>query len=219
VLICAPAGDDGGPGTAGAPVPAHRVDPRPGKAIDELLTGRVLVVGDDADLAAVVLRLLRRDRLGSVELAFRPAAATAATRLWGLPHGELTASALTALAEAPAVPVPLVRDDNGGVLVGTGRLEPVRGAVYVDEHKVLGGDALRVEVTPDAVRGVRVTVVRRGRLPWTTRSSTTTGRAVQIGTRPTTVTRDGVPHPREMDRWTWYRHTQPLLLVGARPAG
>ena len=43
---------------------------RPGKAIDGLLTGRMLVVGDDADLAAVALRLLRKDLLGAVEVAF-----------------------------------------------------------------------------------------------------------------------------------------------------
>ena len=42
---------------SGAPV--HRVGPRPGKLIDPLLVGRILVVGDDADLAAVGLRLLR----------------------------------------------------------------------------------------------------------------------------------------------------------------
>ena len=45
------------------------------------------------------------------------------------------------------------------------------------------------------------------------RPRTTLGRAVQIGTAPTTVVRDGVPYPRPMDRWTFYKHTEPLRLV------
>ncbi|MBM9466683.1 hypothetical protein [Nakamurella leprariae] len=220
VVICAgadPGAEDGQFDELPAVTAVHRVGPRPSKQIDALLTGRVLVVGDDADLAAVVLRLLRRDRLGEVEVAYRPATTTPTTRLWRLPAGPVTATALSGLAAAPAVPVPLVRDDNGGVLLGAGRVEPVRGAAYVDEHRVLGGDARRLEVVPDAERGVRVTVVRRGRLPWTERSTVTVGRAVQLGTQPATVTRDGIEYPRPMDRWTWYRHTAPLLLVS--PAG
>ena len=43
---------------------------RPGKEIDLLLTDRIVVLGDDADLAAVVLRLLRRELLGSVIVGF-----------------------------------------------------------------------------------------------------------------------------------------------------
>ncbi|MEP6561516.1 MAG: hypothetical protein ABJD68_10660, partial [Nakamurella sp.] len=52
---------------AAEPAVSH-VGRRQGKAIDGLLTGRVLVVGDDADLAAIVLRLLRKDLLGTVEV-------------------------------------------------------------------------------------------------------------------------------------------------------
>ena len=64
---------------------------RPGRAdIDPLLAGplrRIVVAGSDADLAAVLVRLLRRDRL-DVELAYVPAdRRSAAARLWGLPHG------------------------------------------------------------------------------------------------------------------------------------
>ncbi|GAA2017366.1 hypothetical protein JL107_14025 [Nakamurella flavida] len=202
--------------TARTGTPVHPVGPRPGKDIDPLLRGRVLVVGDDADLAAVALRVLRRNLLGSVELAYAPARPTALTRLWNLPVGP---DAVRTAATAPAHPVPLVRDDVGGVLLAEGSLTPLLGATYVDEHKVLAGPALRLQVRPDRARGLLVTVERRGALPWTRRRTTTAGRAVQIGSAaPSLVTSDGVEHPRRMDRWTFYRHTEDLLLVGADPA-
>src|SRR5215207_3279601 len=74
------------PGTPAVAVPAQ-----PGRAdVDPLLTGslrRLVVAGTDADLAAVLVRLLRRDRL-DVELAYLPAdRRSAAARIWGLPHG------------------------------------------------------------------------------------------------------------------------------------
>src|ERR1700761_7511404 len=46
--------------------PVHTVPARPGRDdVDPLLSGvdRIVVLGDDADLAAVVLRLLRTERL------------------------------------------------------------------------------------------------------------------------------------------------------------
>jgi len=207
----------GAAGRAGsADIPVHQVGPRPGKEIDALLVGRVVVLGDDADLAAVALRLLRRESLGAVEVAYATRTATPVTRLWSLPVGQ---AAVTAAAVAPATAVPLVRDDVGGVLVGLGTLSPVMGTVYVDEHLVLSGPADGLEVRPDPVRGLSVTVnfppralgLRRGR------TTTTAGRAVQTGThaRPTTVTSDGVEYRRPMDTWIFYKHTEPLLLVGA----
>ena len=88
------------------------------------MAGRLLVLGDDADLAAVVLRLLRRELLESVEVGYAPAVATPFTRLWSLPVGP---SAAAAAGSAPAGPVTLVRNDVGGVLVGVGTLGPVTG--------------------------------------------------------------------------------------------
>jgi hypothetical protein len=196
---------------ASAPNPVHFVGRRPGKAIDPLLTGRVLVVGDDADLAAVVLRMLRRDLLGSVEVAYAsPGRRTPVTDLWDLPRGERAAH-LAASGEVDLVP--LVRDDVGGLLVGVGYLGPVSGTVYVDEHRVLRGAAHRIRVEPDREKGLAVTVYRRRFAGIGRRPRTTLGRAVQIGTVPTTVVRDGIPYPRPMDRWTFYKHIEPLRLV------
>jgi hypothetical protein len=188
------------------------VGPRPGKQIDAMMTGRVLVVGDDADLAAVALRLLRRDRLTAVELAYATADPTPVTRLRGLPVG---AAAVELARHGAAREVTLVRDDVGGVLVGAGELGPIiSGTVYVDEHRVLRGAAERIRVVPDEAKGLAVTVVQR-RLAGVLgpRPRTVQGRAVQLGMAPTTVRSDGRDYPRTMDRWTFYKHTAPLRLV------
>lgn len=190
----------------------HPVGPRPGKSIDPLLAGRVLVVGEDADLAAVAVRLLRKNLLGSVELAYATAEPSPVTRLHQLPVG---AAAFTLARTGAAADVVLVRDDVGGVLVGLGELGPISsGSVYVDEHRVLRGSADRIRVAPDPAKGLAVTVVpRRVARVFGPRPTTTLGRAVQIGMAPTTVRLDGREHPRPMDRWTFYKHTATLRLV------
>ncbi len=227
VLICradpGPGGTGGGPDDGGAgdrDLPAAlvglralRVGPRPGKQIDPDLSGRVIVVGDDADLAAVALRLLRRDLLSSVEVGYVPGRTTPATRLWGLPAD---AGTQAAVAVSGAVrEVPLVRDDAGGALVADGRISPIDGPVYVDEHRILGGPAHELRVAPDARKGLAVTLtIHPRRVPlFGRRPATTLGRAVQIASAPTTVVRDGVAHPRPMTRWTWYLHTARLRIV------
>ena len=125
LLTC---GDDRGSEAAprrGLPV---TVRARPSRTdIDPLLAGplrRIVVSGTDADLAAVLVRLLRRDRL-DVELAYVPAdRRSAAARLWGLPHG---AAAVELAHDGVARPAPLVRDDAGGVLVGRGEIRGTAG--------------------------------------------------------------------------------------------
>lgn len=194
--------------------PAFVVGPRPGKSIDGQLTGRVLVVGDDADLNAVVLRLLRKDLLKSVEVAYASAAATAVTDLYGLPVGpDAVRAALSGASEA----VPLVRNDSGGVLVGRAELAPVTGTFYIDAARMPGG-AETVRVEPESTHGLTVTVRRRGLLR--RKTMTYTGRAVEFGIMAgsgTTITFDCIRHPREVNRWVFYRHTEPLRLVRARP--
>lgn len=198
--------------TAVGPAAVESVGSRPGKPVDPLLTGRVLVVGDDADLAAVALRLLRRDRLATVELAYATPAATPVTRLHRLPTG---AAAVELARRGSAAEVTLVRDDVGGVLVGIGELGPITsGTVYVDEHRVLRGGAEWVRVAPDEASGLAVTVGQhRVAGIFGPRPRTTRGRAVQMGMAPTTVRSDGREYPRAMDRWTFYKHTAPLQLV------
>jgi hypothetical protein len=198
------------------PLPAalrpRAVPERPGKDdLADLLNGvdRVLVAGSDADLAAVVLRLLRTERLAGTEVAYLPSdPASAAAEVWGLPVDATASEALATHGTARAVP--LVRDDSGGVLVGRGELRGVRGEAYCDAELVLRGRASRLVVTPSVPDGVEVRVREGG---WRRRMRAATGRALQIGCLESTVTCDGVPHPRPVKRWTWYRHTEDLRLV------
>jgi hypothetical protein len=175
---------------------------------------RVVVAGTDADLAAVLVRLLRRERL-DVEVAYVPRGRSAAARAWGLSR-DAAALAL----DGVAAPVPLIRDDVGGVLVGQARAR-LRGEVYCDEKLVLRG-AGHVVVAPGP-DGIAVRASRTGRAPdGRTRAvpprapagrGSAVGRAVQLGGAAFTPVLDGVPHPRAVTRWAWYRHTADWLLV------
>ncbi len=170
---------------------------------------RLVVCGTDADLAAVVLRLLRTETLTTAVGYVASSASSVIARRWGLPVAPPAAADL-ALRGRPD-PVPLLRDDSGGVLVGLGVITPVRGVVYCDDQLVLRGHASRLEVTPDPEHGLLVRVVHRRLLG--RRARIVTGRAVQLGCRPTRVLRDDVPIRMTADRWTWYRHTEDLRLV------
>lgn len=186
----------------------------PGKEIDDLLVDRLLVIGGDADLAAVVLRLLRTERLAAVVLAFASDVSTTVTDLWSLPLG---ASAVELAIGGDPDLVPIVRNDVGGVVVGSASVSPIQGTVYIDENRVLAGGAAHLLVEPDADRGLSVTIVPRRILAFGRRSRTFHGRAVSIGTVQSEIISDGVPFDRKVDRWTFYRHTDPLRLVRGIP--
>ncbi|MFN2478512.1 MAG: hypothetical protein ABR615_04990 [Pseudonocardiaceae bacterium] len=197
----------------GAGIPTA-VPTRPSREdLDDILAGldgrRLVVCGTDADLAAVLLRLLRTEALATVPVGYVPVSVSSpVARLWGLPTSP-SAAAEVALSGVPDR-VPLVRDDAGGVLVGLGVVRPLDGVAYCDAEVVLRGRALRLEVLPDRALGLMVRVVRRG-LPGR-RLRCAAGRAVQLGCQPTDVWRDGVAH-RTTDRWTWYRHTEDWQLA------
>lgn len=208
VLVCGPA----------APEPSgafERVPSRPGKAeIDPLLATHaevpLIVVGNDADLAAVVVRLLRKGKLAATPVGFVPVGKSEVTRRWGLPSG--WDAALEVASSGQPGPVPLVRDDAGGVLVGKGTFGSLEGMAYCDETLALRGPARSIEVWPDRELGLAVRV-RRGRFKG---ADTFTARAFQLACAPSHATSDGVAHPRPVERWTWYRHTEELLLIGAQ---
>jgi hypothetical protein len=201
-------------------VPTVDLPARPDRAaFDPVLAlepRRVIVEGSDAALAAVLVRLLRAERL-DVEVAFVPDRGSAAARAWGLPTG----AAASALAlDGTAAAVPLVRDDSGGVLAGRGEIAALHGECYCDETLVLRGSTPRLTVVPgpDGI-GVRAgrrdpDGVTRPVAPMAaTGQGSALGRAVQIGGEPMTVVADGVAHPRPVKRWTWFRHTSDWLLV------
>jgi hypothetical protein len=214
LLTC---GSHGNPRPAGLDrVPNVALPARPGKAdldpvIADLDPRRLIVAGTDADLAAVLLRLLRTERL-DVELAYLPVGRSDAARAWGVGDPWLA-------REGVASAVPLVRDDAGGVLVGRGEVRGIRGECYCDDVLVLRGTARRLVVAPGpggvAVRAGRLGGLPDGRIrPVTgTGRGSAIGRTAQLGGLPMTVVCNGVPHPREVRRWTWYRHTTDWLLV------
>ena len=172
------------------------VGPRPGRAeVDPLLDGAGLVVvaGDDADLAAVLVRLLRRERL-DVPVAFLPAAGSTAAGVWGAPTrpGDVAA----ALGAGTPRPRPLIRDDRGGVVAARHAVEAFRGVVYCDEHLLASGDSAGLVVAPwvqEATGGGGVEAVVTGPPRWgglrPARTSAARGRAVQIGCRPALLRR------------------------------
>ena len=193
------------------------------------LTGRVVVHGTDADLAAVVLRLLRKSRLTDVAVGYVPVVESPVSRLWGIPAGSFDLA-----VDGVARPAPLLRDDSGGVLLGTGVIKPITGQVYCDDQRMLNGSAVALEVSPDpaaaalpepttdpvateppvAMDGLRAVTVRRGLL-WN-RRETARGRAVQASFQEVSVVHDDVTHPRPAQKWAWYRHTEDLMLVRPR---
>jgi hypothetical protein len=199
-------------------VKVHTLPERPGKdQLDPLLAevsvdgeyDRAVVVGADADMAAVVLRLLRTERLAEVAVGFAPVADDSDVAItWGLPL-DLARALDVALIVAPDR-VPLIRDDKGGVLVGLGRIGPLRGVGYCDDTQVLRGPAKTIRVVP-AGEGIEVTVAHRGL--FNRRQRANTGRAFEVGCLPTKVVRDGVEYERPVKKWHWYRHTEDLRLV------
>lgn len=191
----------------------HVVPSRPGKDhVDQHLDAdRLIVVGTDADLAAVALRLLRKEKLGSVALGYVPVGNSPVAALWGISTDP--ARALDIARNGDVDPVPFVRDDVGGVLVGLGVLSPVRGVGYSDADNVLRGQASRIECTPDPEGGLGLVVRIVNKRLIGSRIRESRPRAFQLGCLPTTAVLDGHKHPRPVDKWTWYRHTEDLRLV------
>lgn len=187
--------------------------------IDASLTARrIVVVGADKDLATVLNRLLRADRL-TVEVAFVPRRRTPGTRAYGLPSGRRAARA--ALSRA-ATRVPLIRDDAGHVLVGAGlwvgenalekgtRPVALSGEAVVDDTVLFDGDATAVRIEPiGTMPGLRAAVLSGRMRPkrWVT------GRAAQLGSPGAFVVRDGELGTRAVRRSTFYRHTEGWLAV------
>lgn len=168
--------------------------------VDSLVgAGRMIVVGDLADLGTVLTRLLRADRL-DVEVGH-------VRRPW---HAR---RARTGAARR----VPLIRDETGTVVTGAAYWLPpdetsrtISGEGVVDDTLLFDGEVTGVRVEPTAdLPGLRASVLTSRMRPrrWVT------GRAAQLGTTGALVVRDGVPTARAVRRSTFYRHTQGWLAV------
>ncbi|MCB0943202.1 MAG: peptidase M50 [Mycobacterium sp.] len=168
--------------------------------VDAAIEGvrRLVVAGADADLATVLTRLMRLERL-DIEVAHVAG-----------PFGGRRARS------GAAQRVPLIRDDTGTVIVGSALWLPpdgagtVHGEAVIDDEVLFDGQASGVRIEPTtAMPGLRATVLA-GLGPRRWRS----GRAAQLGTTGARVVRDGVPAPRQVTRSTFYRHTTGWLRVG-----
>jgi hypothetical protein len=169
---------------------------------------RLVVVGVDADLAAVLTRLLRADRL-DVEVGYAPPGRTTATRVYRLPAGRRAARWAR---RGSARRVPLIRDETGTVIVGSalwrGVDGPLHGEAVVDDATLFDGDVAGVRIEPTAaLPGLRARVLQCPRRRWMP------GRAVQLGCTGVLVTRDGVAASRPARRSTFYRHIEGWLLL------
>lgn len=171
---------------------------------------RLVVVGGDADLAAVLTRLLRAERL-DIEVAYVPRRRTRATRIYRLPTGRRAARRA---GRGRARRVTLIRDETGSVVVGRADWVPpggeraVHGEAVVDDTVLFDGEVAGVWIEPTlAMPGLRAAVAGGGWRRWVT------GRAAQLGSTGVAVLRDGVPAPRPARRSAFYRNTEGWLLV------
>ena len=160
---------------------------------------RVVVVGSHADLASVLTRLLRSERL-DIEVAH-------VQRRW---HARRARTGVATRA-------PLIRDETGTVIVRDAFWLPADGAqtihgeATVDDTLLFDGQVMGVRIEPmPAMPGLRASALSGRMRPkrWVT------GRAAQLGTDGTLVVRDGELAARPVRRSTFYRHTQGWLRVG-----
>ncbi|MDO5511707.1 hypothetical protein [Corynebacterium sp.] len=198
---------------------------------------RVIVVGSDAALAAVLTRMMRGDYLWA-EVAFVPVGDSVAAANWGL-------DSPWRIALAGVVrPVPLIRTDLGLAVAGSATITEweggeITGEIIVNDHVLVRHEG-RADVLFDGVFGARlvpmlaapgIAAVRmrepaalelsfRQRLAHRFSGSTpvdpeslATGRAVQAGGPSLAVTIDGVRHKRPLERSTFYRHLRDLQIV------
>lgn len=187
------------------------------EAIDAAIgsSRRLVVLGGDAELAAVLTRLLRAERL-DVEVAYVPRRRTRATRIYRLPTGF---RAVRRARRGSARRVTLLRDETGSVVVGRACWLPpddarwIHGEAVVDDTTLFDGDVAGVWIEPMlAAPGLRAAVAGRGRgRRW---RRWVTGRAAQLGSTGVAVLRDGVPAARAARRSAFYRNIEGWLLVG-----
>lgn len=198
---------------------------------------RVIVVGTDAALSAVLTRMMRGDYLWA-EVAFVPLGDSVAARNWGLDDPWSVA------LDGAVRPVPLIRTDLGIALAGSATITEWEGGeitaeVIVNDHVLLRHEG-REGVLFDGTFGARlvpmldapgIAAVRmrepenlelslRQRLAHRFSGSTpldadslATGRAVQAGGPALAVTVDGVRHRRPLERSTFYRHLRDLQII------
>lgn len=201
---------------------------------------RVVVVGSDAALSAVLTRMMRADYLWA-EVGFVPTDETSTAAMnWGLPTS--TEDALSFALSAPVKPVPLIRNDAGLAVAGSATIaewsdEEITGEIIVDdavllradrEKHVFGARLVPMTDAPGIVaakavssfageaeprRGLFARLRKQAQPGQLDPDSVVQGRAVQAGGPELSVSVDGVRAPRPVKRVTFYRHLRDLQVV------
>ncbi len=199
---------------------------------------RIVVIGTDAALSAVITRLMRGDNLWA-EIGYVPLEESPAAKNWGLPTdpGEALTFALT----GPVNPTPVIRDDTAIAVAGSATVtnwEPgeITGELIVDDHVQIrhaaGGKTPRrgifgarlvpmldapgiAAVTMDTpLPGTEITKgIRKRPTGSVVPESLSTGRALQAGGPSLRVQVDGVSRKRSVERVTFYRHLRDTQVV------
>ena len=115
---------------AAQPNVPHQGEPQPAPHVTSEPV-RVVVIGEDAAVAAVASKLMRIDALWA-QLAFVPTGGESAiAHSWGLP--EEPGAALEFALTAPPVPTPVIRDDHSIVVLGSAELTGPEGGELFGE--------------------------------------------------------------------------------------
>ena len=216
---------------------AHLGTPKPAPQQPEQPL-RVVVIGADAALSAVITRLMRADTLWA-QVGYVPVGQSTAAKNWGIPAHP--AEALTLALTGEVKPVPTIRDDTAVVVAGSASVsewEPgeITGEIIVDDRVLIRHEA--AEKTPRrGVFGARLvpmvdapgilavtmdtplpgTELKRGlrKRPAGTVDANTlsTGRALQAGGPSLRIIVDGVSRKRAVERVTFYRHLRDLQVI------
>lgn len=207
--------------------------------IDEPL--RVVVIGSDAALSAVLTRLMRADTMWA-EIGFVPTDSHSnAAQHWGL--SELSAQEQLDFAATGRIhPLPVIRDDSATVVAGTATVtdwdnKEITAEIIVDDdvllrhqsgrriprYGIFGAKLVPMFDAPGIAAAVLDSPLSRSAKKWWQRSplptATTdpdtvhTGRALQAGGETLRVTIDGVSRKRAVERVTFYRHLRDLQAV------
>jgi hypothetical protein len=195
-------------GAESAELAAIHTDPAEVDATLETLAGRRLVIEADlAGLNLVLMRLMRRGELDSVDTAVLAAEDIGYLTAAGLPRDRASQLRLAVTGQPKLVGV--IKDDSGGLCADSAQLTPfgpdgwwVRAVV--DDQRLCDGTVRALSVrrlAPDRLEAK----VQTGRF----RSRTLTGRSLQLACDPALIVADGIARERPRSKRTFW--SEPAL--------
>ncbi|MFV8395810.1 hypothetical protein [Corynebacterium hindlerae] len=182
---------------------------------------RLVVIGSDAALSAVLTRLMRQDDMW-IQVGFVPTGPSVVAQNWGLPK-----DAWEFATQAAATPAPLIRDDAGIAVAGSATITEwdnaeLVGEIIVDDHVLLhseqqinnfGARLVPTSGAPGIAAVKRINPRPRLFKKEYDPATLATGRALQVGGQNVRVLVDGISRKRPVERATFYRHLRDAQLV------